>query len=105
MHEGESGVVLKSIVDGLKGPTLFYLDGHHSGGFTGKGDKVCPALEELDLILTSISVPFTIVIDDARLFGTEDGYPSIDEVRNQLGDFGGLLDVAMENDALTITRN
>lgn len=48
-------------------PTLFYLDGHWSGGITEGADDQCPVLAEIAAIGTG-SPDDCIIVDDARLF-------------------------------------
>ena len=83
---GNSPSVLEWLVPTLSCPVLFWLDAHWSGGNTALGDKPCPLLEELDVILES---PFRhgILIDDARCFGTLQNFPKLDEIRDKIGDF------------------
>jgi hypothetical protein len=77
--EGDSGVLISSIVAGLEAPALFWLDAHYSEGNTARGSVYTPIKRELEVILRS---PFehVILVDDARSFGSGD-YPSLDEVR------------------------
>jgi hypothetical protein len=77
--EGDSGVLLASVVGALEGPALFWLDAHFSHGNTARGTVDTPVKRELEVILGS---PFehVILIDDARSFGSGD-YPSLEEVR------------------------
>jgi hypothetical protein len=48
-------------------PTLYYLDGHWSGGETGGAEDECPVLRELAAIGAGHAAD-CIAIDDARLF-------------------------------------
>jgi hypothetical protein len=77
--ENDSAIALKELVPTLQEPALFWLDGHYSGGNTGKGAKETPIMEELDTILAS-HLPHVIMIDDARCFGTEKDYPDLAEL-------------------------
>lgn len=77
--ENDSAIALRGLVPTLREPTLFWLDGHYSGGNTGKGEKETPIMEELETILTS-PLPHVTLVDDARLFGTEKDYPSLPEL-------------------------
>lgn len=79
--ENDSAIALKELVPKLEEPALFWLDGHYSGGDTGKGEKETPILEELDTILAS-GLPHIIMVDDARCFGTEKDYPSLSELES-----------------------
>lgn len=77
---GDSGEKLVEVLNCLSEPALFWLDAHYSGGDTARGDKDTPILDELKHIFNS---PFNhiILIDDARCFGTDPAYPTIDELR------------------------
>ena len=57
----------------------FWLDGHYSAGDTFLGANHCPIEEELNAIESRLGViDPQIFIDDFRLFGAEEGYPSKD---------------------------
>jgi hypothetical protein len=64
--QGHSVPVLAEVADPAT-PTLFFLDGHWSGGPTAGADDECPVLEELAAIGTG-NPDDCILIDDARLF-------------------------------------
>lgn len=68
--EGDSSKELESICKELDEPTFFWLDGHWSGGNTGRGDKDCPLLEEIEVIVKHCKEMCVIAIDDVRLFGS-----------------------------------
>ena len=86
LYQGDSPTVLQQIIPTLTEPVLFWLDAHWSGGKTVLGDKPCPLLEELDVILAS---PFKhgILIDDARCFGVLNKFPTMEETGDKLGEF------------------
>lgn len=80
--QGDSGEVLPALLPELPPkPVCFWLDGHHSGPGTALGDEVTPILKEL-LSIVYRRGPDTdlIIIDDARLFGRDEGYPTINEL-------------------------
>jgi len=78
--QGDSGKLLPELVRQLETPALFWLDGHYSGGDTGKGDFDTPVSVELEAILNSLVKGHVILIDDARCFdGTRD-YPHLDRL-------------------------
>jgi hypothetical protein len=79
--EGDSASRLADVVPRLDGPTMFWLDGHYSAGITGRGASDCPVWGELDAIVQGMKHPFLILIDDARCFGVDDGYPTLRELR------------------------
>lgn len=63
----------------------FWLDGHYSGGKTSFVDKKCPILEELNEIKKHKRNDHIIIIDDIRLFGTEEfDFISLEEVTKKL---------------------
>jgi len=80
---GDSGQVLKSVVPKLEEKSIFWLDGHYSGGITAKGEKECPIFEELDAILKS-KINHVVLIDDARLFNGQRDYPTIKSLSNSI---------------------
>lgn len=77
--ENDSAIALRDLVPKLEAPALFWLDGHYSGGNTGKGAKETPIMEELETIFSS-PLPHIVLVDDARCFGTEKDYPSLTEL-------------------------
>lgn len=80
MLQGDSGKLLPELVYRLQTPALFWLDGHYSGGDTGKGELDTPVSVELDAILGLPVKGHVILIDDARCFdGTQD-YPHLDRL-------------------------
>ncbi len=74
---GDSGKILPEIITSFKKPCLFWLDAHYSSGITAKGDVETPIIEELKAILNHSIQGHVILIDDARLFGGENDYPTI----------------------------
>ena len=78
---GDSSDILPEILKDLKEPTLFWLDGHYSGGETAESN--CPVLNELEAI-TSSPIIHEILIDDARCFDGTKGYPSLKEIAQLL---------------------
>lgn len=100
--EGDSQDILPKLCAEIDRPCLFYLDGHYSGGITGMGGCECPVLAEIDAILTRTRTPFRIVIDDARLFGTDPAYPDIGELRKRIHSHCPALELRVENDAIVV---
>jgi len=74
-HCGDSRSILPKLING---GIVFWLDGHYSGGETAGEEDPCPLLNELDVILHRSHDD--IIINDARLYGVEKGYPSIIEI-------------------------
>jgi hypothetical protein len=76
---GDSAIVLGDLCPTLPDPCIWWLDGHYSGGNTAKGDDVSPVLRELGHILARPPRD-VILLDDARLFTPENGYPTLAQV-------------------------
>lgn len=81
IFQGDSGAVLKTTLELITAPTLFWLDAHYSGGVTAKADSETPVLKELDLIFGHPVKGHIVVIDDAWSFGTIKDYPSMAELK------------------------
>lgn len=81
VHEGDSAEVLPRLLEELDEPCLFWLDGHYSGPGTGRGDDDTPVRAELRAILDHPVEGHVILIDDARCFDAEAGYPTLQELR------------------------
>ena len=94
--EGDSAVVLPTILPELGEPCVFWLDGHWCGGETAHGDSETPLLVELTAVLAR-SYRDIILVDDARLLGTR-GYPSSEMIAD-------LVDRARPARALTIRHD
>lgn len=99
---GDSASVLADVCKDIDGPCLVYLDGHYSAGFTGSGEKECPITEELQALFSHLKHPFRILIDDARLFGSDPSYPSRDNIEDFIRRQPGGWHVRIENDAFVI---
>jgi hypothetical protein len=76
----DSGKFLNSLVSEISVPAIFWLDGHYSGFETAKGELETPIKQELDAIFKS-KLDHIVLIDDARLFVGQNGYPTIDELK------------------------
>ncbi len=85
LHLGDSADLMPSIVASLQGVSVYWLDGHYSGGQTALGHRVSPLLEEIVAIFTHGEDNAVILIDDVRLFdGVE--YPGLDTI-HQIADY------------------
>lgn len=99
---GDSGVELGKLMATLDRPTLFWLDGHYSAGNTARGDKDTPVIEELTHIFDSPPLGHVVIIDDARCFGHEPGYPSLDTLREFVKENRPRALIEVENDSVRI---
>ena len=102
---GDSGIELGKLIGQLDRPALFYLDGHYSGGTTAKGNNDTPIYEELTHILTARQRGHVIVIDDARCFGTDPAYPSIQKLEEFVRSRRPDATVEIEDDSIRITSS
>jgi hypothetical protein len=78
---GDSGAVLVQILQEIHAPCLFWLDAHYSAGITAKGDIDTPVAQELQIILNHEIKNHVILIDDARAFTGENGYPTVETLK------------------------
>lgn len=72
LWQGDSGLMLDQVIEGIQEPITFWLDGHWSNGNTAKGSTFTPILKELEAIQRHPIKTHTILIDDIRCFGTYD---------------------------------
>ena len=100
--QGDSTVELGKVVERLKQPALFYLDGHHSGGVTEKGVQVTPILTELSHVFRVRKPGHVVIIDDARLFRSDPDYPEMEELRREIELLTDEVIVAEEYDSIRI---
>ena len=96
---GDSSIVLKEMIHQASGRILFWLDGHFSGAGTARGDDVSPILLELDIIAKHERRDHCILIDDARLFGT-DGYPTLEATKAKLLAINPQYSLAVDRDCI-----
>ena len=75
--EGDSGAVLPKLIPTLKGPCLFWLDGHDF-------DISTPVKQELDALFKNPAAGHVMLIDDANWFDGRGDYPSLDELRQRI---------------------
>jgi hypothetical protein len=75
--QGDSTQVLREVLSRIEEPCLFWLDAHYSGKGTALADCETPVWGELSHAVKS----HVILIDDARCFDGENGYPSLAEIK------------------------
>ena len=100
---GDSGIELGNLIGRINQPALFWLDGHYSAGDTAKGDKDTPIFEELGHIFNRTHSGDVVIIDDARLFGTDPAYPSIEELSDFIKAKRSDVNIEVEDDSIRIT--
>lgn len=63
---GDSSEKLFSVIENIKEPITFWLDGHYSGGNTARGKYESPLIQELEQIKRHPINNHIIIIDDMR---------------------------------------
>ncbi len=104
---GDSGQQLEMLMPKLDQPTLFWLDGHYSGGPTAQGSKDTPILEELDHIygspdVNSRNLKHVVLIDDIRCFGSEPTYPSLEALETHIRNQACGVGIEVQTDVLKV---
>jgi hypothetical protein len=100
--EGDSAKKLAEIIPRIDGSALFWLDGHYSAGITGRGEEDCPIWGELASINGKLPHPYVIIVDDARCFGVNEGYPTLGELRAYVSEKLPSHRMSVENDLIRI---
>lgn len=98
---GDSGKIMSTLIKDLPEKTLFWLDGHYSGGITARGDKDCPITEEVKAILSS-DIEHVMLIDDARYFIGERDYPTINGLSSYILSIYPKSSIKVENDCIIV---
>ena len=78
--QGDSAQVLPEVLSKLAKPALFWLDAHYSAGVTARAFADTPIRAELAAVLAHPVSGHVILIDDARQFSPEFGYPTLEEL-------------------------
>lgn len=98
--QGDSGEVISTILPKLDRPTLFWLDGHYSSGITAMSERETPILQELEHILSAPDLGHVLVVDDARDFGSDPGYPTLEALRAFVHARRPSLEFSVDGDAI-----
>lgn len=79
---GDSGEVMPCVLETIREPALFWLDGHYSGDGTARGIEDTPICRELVHISKHLlRGEHLIVIDDARCFIGLSDYPNLEQLK------------------------
>lgn len=100
---GDCARELPAILSGLSEPAVFWLDGHYSGGETGKGEIEDPILLSLQQIAAHPIKEHVIFIDDARTFDGREGRPDISAVFNCIKEINSRYVIRVLNDIVIAT--
>ena len=104
LYHGDSENLLPTILEKVDEPVLFWLDAHYSGKGTGRGNIDSPIMRELKCIFAHPVRNHVILIDDARLFGEEDGFPKLNEIREFVSRNHPGAEFIVEDDIIRIYR-
>ena len=99
---GDSGERIHDVLADLKERAVFWLDGHFSGGITATADEETPINRELDAILRHPIRDHIVLIDDARCFGRDPDYPTIEQLREFLQRKSPRSQMTIEDDIIRI---
>ncbi|MCI5064504.1 hypothetical protein MRY87_02135 [bacterium] len=83
---GDSGEMIPRLLPRLDQAALFWLDGHYSGGVTARADIDTPIVQEVLAIVADERYEHVLVVDDARNFGTDPHYPTVEELQRAVND-------------------
>ncbi len=100
--QGDSSIVLPTLLETLHVPTLFWLDGHYSAGNTALGSMETPISAEIDAILTHSVRGHVILIDDARNFDGSHDYPSLVSLQQSVMERSPKASFSVRDDVIRI---
>ena len=103
VRQGDSRTVLPELVEPGT-PTLYFLDGHWSGGETAGEAGECPVLDELRPIAPG-NADDAILIDDARLFTASPPPPHDPAAWPTIVQIFAALQAARPDDHVTVLRD
>ncbi len=101
--KGDSAKVLPEITKQLDAGAVFWLDGHYSGGVTGKGDLNCPIYGEVDAAFQLKKLNHVLLIDDARCFDGTNEYPTIEALTGYVKASNEKYNVVVKDDIIRIS--
>jgi hypothetical protein len=99
---GSGADLMPSVLAQMQTPGLFWLDGHFASGTTAPHEVACPTMEELTAVLRHRS-DHVVLIDDAREFRGEGGYPTVGGVVEAVRSLRPGMHVQASQDIIRIT--
>jgi hypothetical protein len=78
---GDSSVLFPQVVAQLTRPAFFWLDGHYAGPLTARTELASSISSEIAALLDHPIGGHVVLIDDARQFSGEEGYPTVEGLR------------------------
>ena len=102
--EGDSDVELAKVMRKIDQLALFWLDGHYFpwSEASARGAKDTPIFEELTCIFDAPDLGHIIIIDDARCFGTDPGYPALENVLAYIRSRRQHVQTTIEDDSIRV---
>ena len=101
--QGNSANILSTVIQDIKHPVLFWLDGHYSGGETANDTKETPIMEELEVIFSHPVSNHVVLIDDALCFNGTHDYPTIEQLKTFISKYPVKTDIRVDNNIIFIT--
>jgi hypothetical protein len=101
--QGDCASEMPAILATLQEPAVFWLDGHYSGGETGKGEVEDPILISLNQIAAHPVRDHVIFVDDARTFDGREGRPDISAVFNCIKQINSRYIIRVQSDIIVAT--
>ena len=80
--QGDSGLILPKLLSQIQGSCLFWLDANFSVSVPFLASRETPIYQELKCIFQHPNKNHTILIDDARDFNGQKGYPELSQLRD-----------------------
>jgi hypothetical protein len=102
--EGNSADWLPRIIAELKEPALFWLDGHFAVGTARNGEIACPTMQELAAVLGDARFSHIVLVDDAREFRGQGGYPTLEALQRLIRELKPDVVVEVVHDIVRITH-
>jgi len=103
IFHGDGSKWMLRIVAELQEPTLFWLDGHFAAGTARDGEIACPTLQEISAALADTRYAHVLLVDDARDFKGEGGYPTLAALQGFVRSARTNVTVEVKNDIVRIT--
>lgn len=100
--EGDSGIVLKKVLNRLSSPALFWLDAHYSGTGTARAALDTPVVQEILSIFSHPNKRHIIVIDDMREFNGTHDYSTLHDLEAIIRERGPEYLSRRDNDLMII---
>jgi len=100
---GDCAREMPTILATLHEPAVFWLDGHYSGGETGKGEVEDPIQISLNQIANHSVREHVLLIDDARTFDGREGRPDISDIFEAIKKIDRRYVIRVQSDIIVAT--